>query len=498
MARSTIAQTLPGTEAWFVFYGFCCMILLGILPLIGFGLLINLGLGLFSNYNSIIKVAYFLLLNYCLGGFWVIFLKLKEYWEEAFVTHQQKQYLARPNQQLITFELIIPENYLYSPSTLVPFFFYMGNAFKSTNITKQTQFNYGRWFSDVAFDFVVHHGVVKSFVTVQTKKYNETVEMFKRFFPEVKMKVSIDPYRDYPKNWAQEHGVDNYKQLIGFNLGNYMSNIYPTHFDNDLKVTNLPMDMMIRALRDTFPGQKIILQQIFRFDPNNAVTLDPNSQAEFARYRQSLFNKYCPTNSRGFKDSDAFEALLPEPIREALDKVSQHIEVAFVCYSYKILGLCVDANQATIFSKKIESFLRLYSSSIGGFYASNYIDIKYLTSNDQEYSSSNNVHSNSKHVFDNYIFPTKFGPQLESFLVPFYQKYYYPRENRYRTKLNYSSIINRDYCGQWNGDWNITSGLSIPSFWQLPSMSTSQLPIENLRGKAHLDSYKNIYEKNNT
>jgi hypothetical protein len=330
MARSTISQTLPGTEAWFVFYGFCSFVLLGLLPLLGLFVLVNQGFIILEPSNPLSKLILFLILNYCLFGFWMLFVKLKEYWEESFITHQRSRYNAKAPQQPITFELHIPTNFQYNPSTLVPFFFFMGNTFKSTNVTKQAQLNYGRWFANVAFDFIIHGGVVKSYITVPKKKYNETIEMFKRFFPEILLEIVEDPYREYPKTWEESTGNGNYKELIGFNIGNSESNIFPMHYSNDLSVQNMPMDMMIRALRDLLPDQKIILQQIFRFNPNNAIILDKNTEKQFDEYRQSLFDKYAPISSKGYKDSHSFGALLPKTIIPNIDNVSKHIEVAYV------------------------------------------------------------------------------------------------------------------------------------------------------------------------
>lgn len=431
MSKSTISQTLPGTESWFVFYGACCFILLGLIPLLALLLLINSSLPINPSSNPLSKLTFSLLFTYCLGGFWVVFIKLKECWEESFISYQRAKYNAKSPQQPITFKLHIPVNYQYKPSCLVKLFSYMRAAFKTVNVTKQVQLNYGRWFSDVTFDFVAHGGEIKSYITVTKKKYHETVEMFKRFFPEIEMEIVPDIYKDWPKYWTAETSVEGYNELIGFHLGNTESNIYPTPFSFEMPIRNMPMDITLRALRDVFPNQKIILQQVFRFNPNNNVGSYPENIQEFKSYRLGLFDKYAPHNTKGQKDSHAFEALLPHSIKNAIDLVAQHMEGANIGYTYRIVALCTDRKQADLVFQTLERLLRIYSSSIGEYFASNYLSVQYITSNHQEYSTKNPIHPNYKSIYDTFVFANRLDPQLEAFLAPLYQKYFYSNENRW-------------------------------------------------------------------
>jgi hypothetical protein len=497
MSKPTTATTLPGTESWFAFFGTCYMIVLFLMPTISVivlsGFLSNLpgSLG-----NPISKLTFFLFLVYTSMGFWVFFTKMYEYWEESFVIFQRGKYNAKTSQKPITLELHIPQNYQYNPKTLIGFFFFMGNAFKTTNVTKQVQYNYGRWYSSIAFDFIAHKGEIKAYVTFPRKKYNETIEMFKRFFPEVGLEVVDDPYKEWPKKWEEGVGADGFKHFVGFHLGNSGSNVLPTVWVGDTSITNMPMDMMLRAARDIFPDQKIILQQVFRFNPNNHVGSKPAAQAEFAKMRQELFEKYAPKKSDGGMDSHAFEALMPHSISKAIDTVATHLEIAYPAYSYRVMALCTDERQANLVIQKLEKLARVYEGNLGDFFLSNSVDIKYITSTDQEYSTGNSIHPNFKPIYDTYYYPKNFGPQGEAFISPMYEKYYYPNENRYRCMVNYSRMKARDINAPWNGDWNITEALSMAGFWQLPSMSRSTAQIEIVQGGSNLDTYKDIYENN--
>jgi hypothetical protein len=496
MAHSTISQTLPGTEAWFVFYGFCCFVLLCLLPLLALIILVGTNINFLEIPNPLTKITIFFILNYCIFGFWVVFVKLKEYWEESFIAHQRAKYMAKPAQQIITFELNIPANYQYKPSSLVKMFSYMRAGFKTANVSKQIQLNYGRCFADLAFDFVVHKSEIKSYVTIPKKKYYETVEMFKRFFPDIEMKVVPDIYQNWPKTWREDTNIDEFRQLIGFHLGYTESNIYPTPFSFEMPVSNMPMDMMMRALRDVFPDQKIILQQVFRFNPSNNVGSYPENISEFKSYRQGLFDKYAPLNTSGKKDSHAFEALMPYSIKNAIDLVAQHMEGANIGFTYRIVALCANKEQAGQVFKTLERLLRIYSSTIGEYFASNYLSVQYITSNFQEYSTKNPIHPNFKSIYETFIFPTWLGVQLETLTAPFYQKYYYPNENRYRTIVNYKTLIKRDFDGQWNGDWNIGSPMSIPAIWQLPSMSMNPNQLQTVQQNNSVDIFQDFYENN--
>jgi hypothetical protein len=497
MSKSTTAQTLPGTESWFAFFGTCYVIVLFLLPgisaIVLTGFLTNLP---GSIANPISKLFFFLFLVYSTMGFWVFFVKMYEYWEEAFAPFQRSKYMAKTSQRPITLELHIPENYQYNPKTLVGFFFYMGNAFKTTNVTKQVQYNYGRWFANITFDFITYKGEVKCYTTIQRKKYNETIEMFKRFFPEVLLEEVPDPFGDWPSKWEEGVGADGFKELIGFSLGNSESNIYPSSWDIGTDNANMPMDMMIRAARDIFPDQKIIFQHVFRFNPGNAVGAQPGTDKEFTDFRQGVFDKYSPKKADGTKDSHAFEALMPHSIAQAIDKVAQHLELAYPAYAYRIIGLCTDAKMANNVIQKLEKLARVFQGNVADTFAANSIDIKYITSTHQEYNEDKNIHPKFKGIYDVYVYPNMFGPQGEAFVSPLYEKYYYPNENRYRVQANYVTMIKRDINAMWNGDWNITEAFAMAGFWQLPSMSRSTSQIQIIQGTNNLDSYKDIYDNN--
>ena len=496
MSKATTAQTLPGTESWFAFFGTCYVILAFLLPGISAillsGFLYNLP-GSISNPVS--KLVFWLFASYSVMGFWVFLVKMYEYWEESFIVFQRGKYNAKTSQKPITLELHIPTNYQYDPKTLVSFFFFMGNAFKTVNVTKQVQYNYGRWFANMTFDFITYKGEVKCYATFPRKKYNETIEMFKRFFPEVGLEEVQDPYKDWPRKWEEGVGVDCFKEFVGFNVGNKTTNVLPTSWVGDTSITNMPMDMIIRAARDIFPDQKIIFQQIFRFNPNNFVGTDAG-QNEFTKMRQELFDKYAPKRPDGSRDSHAFEALMPHSIISALDVVAKHLEMAYPAYTYRIMALCTDQKMANMVMQRLEKLARIYEGNLGDFFLSNTVDIKYITSTHQEYSSKNSIHPKFKGIYDTYIFPDKLGPQGEAFITPMYEKYYYPNENRYRTYVNYATMVRRDANAPWNGDWNITAAPAMAGFWQLPSMSRSTSQIEIVQGGNTLDSYKDIYENN--
>jgi hypothetical protein len=496
MSKSTTAQTLPGTESWFAFFGTCYVIVLFLLPGMSAIAITGFLSGLpLSIANPFSKIIFWLFVVYSVMGFWVVFIKLYEYWEESFVIFQRGKYNSKTSQKPITLELHIPTNYQYNPRTLVSFFFYMGNAFKTTNVTKQVQYNYGRWFGNMAFDMITHKGEVHVYATFPRKKYNETIEMFKRFFPEVGLEEVPDPYKEWPRKWDSSAGVEGFKEFVGFNVGNSQTNMLPGDWNLGLSVTNMPMDMMIRACRDIFPDQKIIFQQLFRFNPKNAIG-GPAGQEEFAKLRQEVFDKYAPNKESGGKDSHAFEALMPHSVVKAMDNIANHLELAYPAYAFRIMALCTDQKMANNVIQKLEKLARVYEGNVADGFFCNSIDIKYITSTHQEYSSTNAIHPKFKAVYDTYYYPTMFGPQAEAFIAPMYEKYYYPNENRYRVAVNYSTMVKRDINAPWNGDWNISEALAMAGFWQLPSMSRSTSQIEIVQGGNTLETYKDIYDNN--
>ena len=99
-----------------------------------------------------------------------------------------------------------------------------------------------------------------------------------------------------------------------------------------MSVQKMPMDMLMLAMRDMLPNQKIIFQQIFRFNPGNAINNNSLAKKEFEEYRDQIFNQYAPTNDRNQKDSHAFEAIVPD-FKSALNNVARHFDLAYPTYS---------------------------------------------------------------------------------------------------------------------------------------------------------------------
>ena len=487
MAQNTVQQVLPGTESWFAFFGTCYTIFMAILPSFSLVTLTTFFFNLNWLDNVFLKLIFFLLLCYSCLGFWVFGLKLNEYWEEAFIPYQRGKYMSKLPQKAITLRVKIPDNYKYNVNNLVGFFFFMGNSFKTTNATKQAQYNYGRWFSNITFDYIIHRGDIKTYCTFPRKKYNEVIEMFKRFFPEVSLEVTEDPFKEYPKTWSEGTTVDGYDDFVGFNIGNGQSNMYPTEWGDSLNPENMPMDMMMRALRDTHPESKIFIQNIFRFNPGNAIGGKPEIQAEFQKWRQDLLETYAPMNN-GKLDSHAFETLLPHDITGSINRIDTHIKFAYPVYTYRVMALC-DHEQSEKVINTMEKLVRIHGGSTEELAGGN-ITIKFVTSTHQEYKNVKSDHPLYQLIYDTFVFPTWFGDQAEAIIAPWYEKFYYINENRFRRYINYKTMIKRDLNAPWNGDWNVTVAFSMAGFFQFPMQSKApKITV----GDIDLDAQKEIY-----
>jgi hypothetical protein len=472
MNDQTTMKRLPGTKFWFSVFGLFGLILLIVLPVLTVLSLYNFGFYLL-NAGSATKLIFFLLVVYSSFGFLFLSLKMWEYWDSRFMLHQIIKYKSTPKEKAVTFELLIPPNYHYDPSILTGFFYFLGNIFRSSNITRNIQYNYGRCTSDITFDFIAQNGQLRTYITFPFKKINQVQEAFKRFFPQIQLQQIDNPYSNWPKEWDSKLGVEGFHDLIGFSIGNSKSNIYPTLMPATMDINKMPMDMLMLAFRDLFPNQKVIFQQIFKFDTNNAITDNPLAKTEFDQFRQDIFDQYAPFNDRKEKDQHAFGVLMPN-MTTTLSNIARHFEVAYPTYSYKIIVFCKDEQESAQLVKNVEKIVTAYTDSVGDFFGSNYISLQYITSNKQQYRGINSIPPQAKSVFDTFVYPNQFSPQIESIFAQLYQKYFYPNENRYRSKVNYSGLTRRDADIAWFANWNLTSPLSIPAWFQLPSRSVSK------------------------
>ena len=492
MAKTTVQQPLPGTNNWFVLFATVDTFLNLVLPGISKLILLLFFFNLQWFTNPFIKIIFALFAVYSLGGFWSFGVKIKEYYEEAFVPFQRGKYMSKPPQKPMTLRIVIPPKYEYNPATFISFFFFMGNAFKTTNATKQAQYNYGRWFSNVTFDQIVHQGRIDTYMTFPVKKYNEVIEMYKRFFPELTLEVCDDPFKEWPKTWDSQKGLFGYDRVVGFNLGNSNSSTFPLADAGDMNPKNMPMDMLMRAIRDTFPNDIFVFQNVFRFNPGNwGGSPDSEYHKEFEKWRLEMLAQYAPV-ANGRMDTHAFEAFLPQWVHESISKIAFHLTCMYPSYTYRIMALCNDNQDEAVF-QKLEKLCRVYGANT--FHDSdNQLTIQYLTCTNQEYKNEKTAGNRKfQPIYNTFVFPDWFGEQFEAMIAPYYEKFYYPNENRYRRNVIYKTVIKRDLNAPWNGDWNLTEALGISGFFQFPSLSSQNNLIENLIGGTDLNTHKNVW-----
>jgi hypothetical protein len=492
MAQNTIQKPLPGTETWFAIFGVGYSLLAFVLPAFSKLMLLIFFFNLQWFDNPISKLIFSLFLVYSVMGFWIFFIKIHEYWEEAFIPFQRSKYFQKIPNTPISLKIIIPEKFGYDPNKFVGFFFFMGNAFKTTNASKQAQYNYGRWFSNFCFDFVVHDGAIDLYATFPRKKFNEVVELFKRFFPEFKLENSEDPFKSWPKTFNEKDKVLGYDRVVGFNLGNSKSNMYP--YNETVGPTYMPFDFLLRAIRDTIPEAIVVVQTIFRFNPSNwGGNPEGEYYMEFKAFREDLLKQYAPINN-GHYDTHALEAFLPHWAHKAISTTGNHLNMMYPSSTYRLMALTDDANDELVY-QKLEKFCRIFQgNSFGDF--GNDIELKYPTSTHQEYKNDK-TSGNPKYqmIYDTFVFPDWFGDQFEALMTPFYEQYYYPNENRYRRRNIYKTTVKRDLNAPWNGDWNLNEAHGFAILFQFPALSSDPMPIENLIGDVNIDQYKKVFQE---
>jgi hypothetical protein len=450
-------KPLPGTYNGYLRFGLLILIVV-ISPLVIGGFWLNLEFGLVNNLTT--KLAKAIVICNCFGGFWILYVKMYEYFHEIFLEGQRSKFMSLPENDFVTFHLTSKHTNEFVMENNEKFFLALSNAFLTNNLNKKTRFMQGKAEANFFVDFVIRSGNIDTFVSVQAKKVEITLEIFKRFFPNYRLMVAQDPI----SKLQPEHSPNNDNfQVDGFCLGNSRSSLFPYQSNNE---EPKQFAKYLESIRSTLPNSIVIVQAIFRFNTSNIPSSkNPEYINEFQNWRESVFAKYAPINPSK-PDSTALKTLLPQWVKDTIDNTGHRLNFLYPTFNYKVLALS-PTNSNSVYPI-LQNLTRTFENSNQSEH-SNFLEIKYNTSTSQEYHNTKSI-ANSKfqYISDSYILADWFGGYFESFASGFYNKIYYSRENHYRKQNLYRTTITRQFNAPWASDLSPCTCHDFAKIFQFP------------------------------
>jgi hypothetical protein len=384
------------------------------------------------------------------GGFWVLLIIFWNCWDEYYSEMMQEKYFRLPANSDMTVEIIIPEGYDYDTHNMISFFFYFKNSFRSHDVTKANIFRFGKWHSQLTFDFIIQHKKLKIYTTFPRKKYTQFLEGIIRLFPGLTINQVEDPYASWPIEWKEGNKIGPNTEFAGFSFGLRKEGFHPI-----FKLKSLPRipawsatDNLLRAVKESVNEDEIIiLQYTFMASPNEL----PNEKylKGYEKWRQSLYDFFSPKRN-GKIQGEALEVILPE--KEKIKNEAYHWRANQTLVQTAIrMGGFTTRNRAGNMENLLDKYAYIFSNDTarnGGQWP----EKKHITATSQKYYRHLNRAPEFQYVYDRYIYPTKKPEAIPDQVAgPLYEKYYFPNENRWRKKVNYKCILERNIEGPWNG-----------------------------------------------
>jgi hypothetical protein len=413
------------------------------------------------------RLFFHLCLVVLFGGFWVLWMLIWGVWDEGYIEMMIDKYLQLPANRNTTVEIIIPDGYNYEVHNMISYFFYFKNSFRSHDVTKANIYQYGKWHSQLTFDFVIQNKMLKIYSTFPRKKYTQFVEGIIRLFPGLIINSVTDPFEYWSKEWQEGNKIGACTEFAGFSFGLRTDGYKPFY-----KLSGLPKkpawsstDNILRALKESINMDEIIvLQYSFMASPNEL----PNEKyiEDYEKWRQRMYNSYTPKRG-GKQEGEALAGILPEKERKKNEAYHWRANQTLVQTSIRIAGFST-YSRVGFMENLLDKFADIFSgdnSREGGQRP----EKKHITATSQKYYRHFNRAPEFQYIYDRYIYPSKRTETvLDQIAGPLYEQLYFPNENRWRKKNNYRSLIERDIEAPWDGFKFYTDPIAGAGILQFP------------------------------
>jgi hypothetical protein len=448
----------------------------------------------FIGNNFLLRLFFHLSLVILVGGFWFLWIIFWGCWEDGFVEMMIKKYLLLPANSNTTVEIIIPEGFDYDVQNMISYFFYFKNSFRSQDVTKANIYQYGKWHSELTFDFIIQNKVLKIYSTFPRKKYTQFVEGIIRLFPGLIINSVPDPFASWSKEWKEGTQMNSLTEFAGYSFGLRTDGYKPFY-----KLSGLPKkpswsstDNILRGLKESINSDEIVvLQYNFMASPNEL----PNEKyiAEYEKWRQRMYNSFTPKRN-GQQEGEAFAGILPIKERKKNEAYHWRANQTLVQTAIRIAGFSTKSRSG-LMENLLDKFGDIFSgdnSREGGQRP----EKKHITATSQKYFRHLNRAPEFQYIYDRYIYPSKLTETvLDQMAGPIYQKFYFPNENRLRKKNNYKSLIERDIEAPWDGFQFYSDPIAGAGLLQFPvsAYNPNSFYEKNIVGPA-MNLQDNLYD----
>lgn len=445
---------------WQIFFGVLVPFLSG---LVLFNLLINISLinGFFLRLILHLSIVIFL------GGFWVIWIIFWAMWDESFIVKQCEKYDSAPANLYSTLEIILPEGFDYDTESIISYFFFIKNTFRSVDSTFSNMLNYGKFDRTLTFDFVIKDKKLAIYATIARKQYTQFIEGMIRFFPGLVIGVVDNPYASWPSSWQEGCRVESNTEFAGYSFGLRIDGFHPFHKRNSLpkEAEWSSLDNFLRSAKESLNKNEILIFQ-YVFMASNSGLPNEKYKSDYNKWRQKLYDSYSPKRD-GYTEGEVLGTLLPEEDVQINHSYHYRSQQPLLQTAIKVGAFCT-VDRIDYLENLIEKLGNIFSGDncrVG----KQCPEKKHITATNQKYFRHDNKASEFQYVYDRYVFPSKnVNILLDRLFGPLYEKYYFPNENRYRKQANYKSLIYRRINGPWSGFRFYVDPISATGLFQLP------------------------------
>jgi hypothetical protein len=455
----------------------------------------------FQNYlesrDFVFKLVYNLLaIAFLSFGFSVPRLLLWADWHEAYSMMMIHKYEHCEPNKPISIQIIIPDGYKYEVKNMMGLFYFIKNSFKSNDVNNTTMMKYGKWHSQITFDFVVHAGEIKMYATIPKKKYTQFVEGMIRIFPGITIEIKDDPYKEWPQKWVEGNNINGMTEFSGYSFGLLNAGFNPCY-----KIQSMPRNPsegpsgnLLRLVKESINHEEtVILQYIFMASPD---TMNAEFQDEFEHWRQRVYQEVSPTRN-GKVEGEGLKSFMGAIEKDKVSAYHFRANQPLLQTSIRIGAIC-KRERLNFMDDLLEKAAIIFSND-GGRVGRQRPEKKHITDTHQKFFRQENLAPEFNYIYDRYIYPSK----KENFIVdmywgPLYEKLYYPNENRWRKKTNYESLIRRDIEAPWDGFEFQSDPITGAALFQLPldSYQPGSYYQQKIQGGPPMNLYDSLYEYN--
>jgi hypothetical protein len=426
-----------------------------------------------GNLNIIFltKLLNWLSLIYLFFGFVVSFVFYFSVFSFRVYSSQIRKFFMLPKNKRIFYKLSLPVGFEYDTTLLGPLMKDLYNGFIINNMTWSSTLRTGKYHQAICFDYIVQNGQLDYYVSFPFNKYSVVTEVFKKYLPQINLQPVQDPFVQMPRDWCQDQSYQ-YEQMAGCVISHQMAEFFgATTTDHNSSHKRNIADLLI-YLATVLPSNKFVLQYVFTFDS----LIDPSYyDQKYDKLASDVVTKYSPTNAKKTTDSDAFAALIPKHQVQKLSDINFRLnddKGNLIKAGIKIVSFCSNQDYAKT-ERVLDKAIRAYFQENSNYGTDNKLEKAYLTATNQTYFNHHkeymDLDEKARFAYDRLVFlPTILEPYLSSF----YNRFFYPNENRWRRRNLFLSFRRRLGYKPWSDAFCLLEVTSIDRYFQIPVVKT--------------------------